>query len=114
MLGQVFLPTCRSSPHSSRPGSPEASGRLPSSSVALLSLSFGTKRRDSRREEEQVGLHVAYFWIVDTSLPAGICGQPGHFRKGAVACWLVNIPTLGREGALLRRRGTKGPLAPLV
>lgn len=60
------------------------------------------------REEEQVGLHVVYFWTDDKPLLSGICGQPGLLIKMVMPCLPVNFAPLGSEGALLRRRITKG------
>ena len=55
-----------------------------------------------------MGLHVVYFWTDDKPLLSGICGQPGLLIKMVMPCLPVNFPALGSEGALLRRRMTKG------
>lgn len=55
-----------------------------------------------------MGLHVVYFWIVGKPLWSGLFGQPGLLIKVVMTCLPVNFPALGLEGALLRRKMTKG------
>lgn len=59
-----------------------------------------------------MGSHVVYFWTVDQPLVSGIFGQSGLLIKMVMTCLPVNFPALGLEGALLRRKMTKGVSGP--